>query len=305
MFNKGKDIEIISETKGNICGGTDAVRYKNAPKKIISEDMCFFSVTSALNSFIPLSERNGKPESMRYISAFALPYKNGTFLFLQTVAGFQKYKEKNGEWVLIKENVFPLFVKLVNDCNLAENNGFHSRTHGLPQNFGGEINIVYKSGEKISISDNGTPLISTETAQKIAKLFKTAVNKEKFELPCADEITEIHFAENRSDGGFVKATLSVNPDGGKLKKSLKFGDGEIFDSEKEMEKEKVSAIKKTVETCGILAWENFPDKEYKCGSEKSLTFNFTDGREITVTNGKLVPDQIEGAFFDIELLLTN
>ena len=51
------------------------------------------------------------------------------------------------------------------------------------------------------------------------------------------------------------------------------------------------------------SWEGLPDNGYRFSGEKCLTFVFTDGTEIEVPENRLLPDQIQSGFFDIEMEL--
>lgn len=71
----------------------------------------------------------------------------------------------------------------VSVINLAKDNGFHSETHGLPENFAGSVSIEYASGEKISFSNNQQPILSPNTGLCIKELFSEAMKGEKVSLP--------------------------------------------------------------------------------------------------------------------------
>lgn len=149
-----------------MCGGTDATQDTKAPKTISSEEMILFDATSALNNG-QVSPDNRNRESLGYVSAFAASAGEGCFLFLETGECFNRLSEKTASWALVKE------------CNLAKDNGFHSETHGLPENFGGSVSIEYASGEKISFSNNQQPILSPNTGLCIKELFSEAMKGEK------------------------------------------------------------------------------------------------------------------------------
>ena len=204
------DIEIISSTGKGMCGGTDAYIDWSLPKVISSEDMIFFKAESALNA-PDRAERNIEP--LGFVSAFAAPCGGGTFLFHEYGRGFSRYDERIFSLSLVKENVFPALCALVKRLDLAKDNGFHSKTHGLPENFGGSIDIKYSSGEKISISNNQSPVLSHKAGFEISQFFIKAMKGEKVALPDAKDLAVIRFDEERSDGGFTRAALTLNADG--------------------------------------------------------------------------------------------
>ena len=276
-----------------------------APKEILSEDMILFDVTSALSrGYIPSEGKRNSVEKLGYVSAFAAPVSNGTFLFFEKGDSFQKRAQKTRSWAYVKEDVFPSLVRFVRDRDIAKSNGFNSTTHGLPENFGGSVDIRYASGEKISFSNNQQSIITLAAGAEIANLFTKAMNGEKVELPVVSSLKEIRFEELRKNGGFTKAVLTIQPDGtGINAKQSKYDDPKIYESEKPIDAETVVAIKKNIEDTGILAWSDLPSNGFSYGIDKQLTFVFTDGTEIEVPENRLLPDQIQSGFFDIEMEL--
>ena len=215
-----------------MCGGTDATQDTKAPKTISSEEMILFDATSALNKG-QVSPDNRNRESLGYVSAFAASAGEGCFLFLETGECFNRLSEKTASWALVKEDIFPSLVKLVKECILAKDNGFHSETHGLPENFGGSVSIEYASGEKISFSNNQQPILSPNTGLCIKELFSEAMKGEIVSLPDVSDLCEIRFSENRKNGGFTEATLTLKPDvTGENAKKSKYDGPEVYKSVK-------------------------------------------------------------------------
>ena len=152
---KKDGIKILSQTKPPACGGTDATLDTKAPKEIQSNDLVYFDVFSALNP--PQQLWQNREETLGFIAAYAAKTPGGTFVFLKKSNGYRG-KDNESSWALLKADLTPDLCELVRECNIAKNNGFHSRTHGLPENFGGDIDIRYGSGERISISNNQSPV---------------------------------------------------------------------------------------------------------------------------------------------------
>lgn len=302
-----ENIVVLKKTEPGMCGGTDATQDKSAPTEIKSDEMILFDVKCALGDRVELvDEAQREVEEIGYISAFAAPAKEGTFLFFGKGGGFRRNDKKDSSWAYVKENVFPRLAVLVKEENLAKKNGFHSVTHGLPENFGGSVSVLYASGEKISFSNNQSPVISGETGKKIARFFDEATKGERVALPGVSELKEIRFAEERGNGGYTKATLTLLADGtGMNKKASRYDDPTVYESEKPVDSDAIAAIKKDIEKNGILAWESLPQRAYIPTRKKTLTFVFGDGREITVTDDKTLPDEISRGFFDIELEMTT
>ena len=258
--------------------------------------------TIFLRIALPLTKANIAVITLYY----AVGHWNAWFNALLYLKTSRRYSDEySSAWAYVKEDVFPALVDLVNDVDLAEKNGYHSTTHGLPQNFGGSVNVRYASGEKISFSDNQCPIMSISVANKIADLLEKAMAGEKIVLPDVKELAEIRFTELRSGGGFTKATLTLNGDGsGVNKKQSRYDDPKVYESEKPVDAATVAAIKSNISENGMLAWAGLPESGYFKTSEKSLTFVFKDGREITVGGAAALPGELGGGFFKIELELT-
>lgn len=302
-------IVVLKQTKPYECGGTDATRDTKAPKEIVSQEMVLFEVKSRFSPvyMASMTSANDKDKEilsadrLEYINAFAAPDGENTFLFLQKTV-LANGLVNDCSWALVKENLMPSLTKLVRENELAKHNGYHSRTHGLPQDFGGSVNILYASGEKISFSNNQAPIIKSETGAEIAKLFMKAMDGEKAELPDVEKLKEIQFEEIRKDEGFTRAQLIFNEDGtGTNKKQSRYDDPTVYESEKPVEKEVIEAIKKHIRDTGLFAWADLPKSTYSFNQEKKLTFIFEDGTSVKIPGDRVVPDNFSRGFFNIEL----
>lgn len=297
--SKKDSIKVLRKPEPYVCGGTDATLDTKAPKEITSKNMTLFNVCSALNA------PRGSDAPLGYISAYAAESGDGTFLFFEKCEGHFHRGEREYGWAYVKGDAMPALCELVRERDIAKNNGFHSKTHGLPENFGGSIDIRYGSGERISISNNQSPVLSYETGVFIADFFKNAMNGEKIKLPVLSSLVAIIFEEKRKNGGFTAATLTFNADGtGTNKKAVRYDDPHIYESTKTVEAETVDMIKDNIEKSGILSWSGLPESNFDFLSEKQLTFVFKDNDSITVKNGKILPDKLSRAFFNIELEMT-
>ena len=295
-------IKILKKTKPGECGGTDSYQETKAPTTIDSREMVLFEAASALRCDIP-SLRESE-EVLDFVSAFAAPTDFGTFLFLET--GHRYRQDNEIAWALIKDDLFPELTDLVVSLGLAKKNGFHSTTHGLPKNFGGSVSIKYASGEKISFSNNQSPILSFEDGQRIANLFEEAMSRENVPLPDISGLSRIRFYEKRPDG-FTEAVLTVDKDGaGTNSKRSQYLGTQVFESENAVEQETVAAIKRTIVKTGLLAQRGLPKPDYRgAGCDKVLTFYFVGGEVITVEENRVKPPRIDGGFFDVELEMTT
>ena len=295
---------IVKQTPPNVCGGTDATQDTRAPQVITSQEMILFDVTSALGGCVQAGEEEA--DRLDYVSAFAAPAGKGTFLFLQKQTVPHRFGERSSEWALVEEDVFPALVDLVNACDLAKGNGYHSTTHGLPENFGGHVRAHYAGGETISYSNNQTPVLSQLAAGRIVALFEKTMSGERVPLPDVEDLCSVRFDEERPDGGFTHSLLTLLSDGtGTNAKRQKFDDPTVYESEKPVDADTVAAIKRTITANGMLAWTGLPDNGFARREKKTLTFTFADGTAVTVPEGLALPGDLRGGFFSIELELTT
>ncbi|MBQ7669155.1 MAG: hypothetical protein IJS45_00360 [Clostridia bacterium] len=299
-----EDVVVLRDVEPYACGGTRATQNRAAPTEILSDEMVYFSVNCSFTGCIYISP-DGKPdegEKIRYISAYAAPCEKGVLVYLKKVTGSD---DVTVSIALIKDGVFPRLTELVRECDLAKSNGFHSQTYGLPANFGGDVDIRYSDGERISFSNNQSPVIGLDTARKIARVFEDALDGESIPIPDLSGLREILFEEKRPGGGFTNADLIISDDGtAKNVKSMRFDDPTVYRSEKELGADTVDAIKSNIRNGMMTAWPGLPSNGFTLGIEKSLTFIFEDGNKITVFDGLLLPEGLGKSFFNVELEMT-
>lgn len=299
------DIVVVKKPAPNTCGGTYATQRKSAPTEIVSDEIVSFSVECSYRTAV-FHDDTPEEENIRFISAFAVPAEGGTFLVLEKEMGYYSSR-KPPVWAYVREDIFPELAAIVKEYDLAKGNGYHSNTAGLPENFGGSVDIRYAGGERIDYSDNQTPMLNYKAAIAIAKVFDKAIQGENIPLPDVETLEKVLFSEKRRDGGFVNAELTLNSDGtGVNRKQSRYDDPDkIFESEKPVEAEAVETIKKSITGCGMLAWVGLPENGYKQMYDKQLTFVFKDGREVTVMEDRLLPHSMSHGFFNIELEMTT
>ena len=125
---------------------------------------------------------------------------------------------------------------------------------------------------------------------------------EAVKLPDISTLLSVRFDEKRKDGGFTKAELTLGADGaGTVRKSCRYSGPDTYETVKEVGAETVSAVKDIISSSGLLAWAGLPGTDPVTDTERSLTFSFRGGTEITVPDGRRVPDRIRRGFFDTEL----
>ena len=292
------DTVVIREPRDGECGGTTETLDRKAPKEISSHDIVLFTAESALGFVSDDSD-------LTFVSAYAAPSDRGTFVYYEYANDFRA-RDTKSDWAFIKENASAALDALTVEQNFIADNGHFSKTHGLPENFGGSVRIMYASGETISFSDNQSPVFSLNTAKSIDRLFKKLLKKPRAALPDVEMLKRIEFEETRKVGYFTRACLTVNPDGTALnKKQACYGDPKVYESEKPVDAETVRAIKEIIRQSGIVAWPFLPEQSFSFSSEKTLRLVFAGGEEITVPANKLTPDRPGNAFFNIELELVT
>ncbi|MBR2255220.1 MAG: hypothetical protein IJ856_05350 [Candidatus Methanomethylophilaceae archaeon] len=308
---KGKDdteveddgIVVLKKTEPNMCGGTDAYQDTKAPKTIVSDDMVYFSLFSALGRMMGPDTEGPQIDSFY---AFAAPVDAGTLMYLTKSYVPRRRGDVEESWAVVQGDVLPGLAKLTRELDLAKSNGFHSETHGLPENFGGRADIRYGSGEKIWFSNNQSPIVSPKVANAVVSYFEDAMGKGKVELPDVSRLSEIGFSEKRKDDGFTEAVLRFNADGtGTNSKKSRYSDPKVYESEKSVDADTVEAIKKTIIDTALLAQAGAPRSEYVSNREKTMEFVFDDGRTVKVEYGTDLPERLGRGFFEIELEMTT
>ncbi len=291
-------------TDPHLCGGTDEGYYKNTSGIINSDDIVLFDVSSVLPD--PGAEEDERKRSIGYLGFFAVNAGEGTFVYKVTGSGTHpsRYDSCGIEWALIKENGMPALAALTKELELCRDNGHYTFTHGLPQDYGGMIDIKYADGEKIKISSNQNPVITREAAFEIERLFDRFLRAEKADLPDPYAMSAIRFEEKKEDGGMIRAEL-ISDQSGKcsVRRTVRSADGETLESERCIPAKVLENIKAAVKRCGMLAWSHLPKYELPWKENKKLTFVF-GGSEVTVRSDRVLPEYVRGEFFAVEAELT-
>ncbi len=297
-------IKILKQVPEGACGGTNATLDTNAPKTILSDEVLVFHATSMLP--FPGPAARSAEDRIGYISAFAAPADAGWFLYLETSDGRDYHSERSAGWALVKADPSRSLATLAKDCRLAEQNGYHSRTNGLPKDFGGSVDIRFAGGEEISFSDNQSPVLPRDAGLSIVSLFRRIMSGERVRLPGVADLREIRFQEDRGEDGFTSVTLTLLPDGtGQNRKTSRYGLSEIFENCTNVDAETISHIRTGIDRCGILGWAGLPKSGFRPLHDKKLVFVFDNGNEISVPDGLSLPWELSGGFFSIELEITT
>ena len=69
--------------------------------------------------------------------------------------------------------------KIVSDYDLASQNGYYHNVSGLPDMYGGSLDIVYATDERIHIHDNQSGILPPEAEREFILLFGAATKLER------------------------------------------------------------------------------------------------------------------------------
>lgn len=297
MFGRRKPDEAV------MCGGTTRRYDAGAPKTITSNNMILFDVHSRVRDYIDPADIPKGKKLITSIEAFAVKSKQGSLLRL--CVNKDRYTRNTDEVYAghVKEDIFPKLTAMAKEENMAAENGRYSFTHGLPEDFGGSIRVKFMSGEYINVTCNQSPVITTNTADRIWNIFSKALEGEKVERPDVSEITKIYFEELYKDG-FRRVTLDITEDGCECFKSAKYSaDSKLYESRTEFAKEELSKILDIVDKHDILTLEGLPREFTEISGGKTLEFTLKNGRKIAVLSDFVVPRAIHDKLFKIEMAL--
>lgn len=301
-----EELVILSRPEPMECGGTTASQLKNAPTEIQSTEMLLFSVRC---SFYTVCRNEPMPDAPDHLYAFAAKGKRGTLVYLDTQNRYDPDRTAFPKKALLEEDLMPALTELTRELKLAARNGYHSFTHGLPQDFGGAIDIVYASGESIHVSDNQSPILSLTADAAIANFFRKALKGAVLQGPKGADLRSVIYCDDHGDGGFNRAALTIHEDGsGTVVTESRYAfdkDPEkIYRGEKPAEKESVDKVLRIFDQSLFHAWEGLPEKSYK-SHYKTLRFVLKDGSDFTVDDDRELPGALGGGLFQISLILSN
>ena len=286
--------------KEYMCGGTSQSVDDKAAKEIKSNEAVIFNVSSALGFDVDGKQK----EIIDFISAIAVKVEGGAFLLLETRKGRDRYAQIDMQSAYIKADPFKELNELVKKYDFIKSNGRFSFTHGLPENFGGEVYIKYASEETIKFADNQEPIFGLSCAVDIANIFRKYIKSRKNHIPTFDDVKEIRFCEE-DDNDFQKACVDFSK-GFLVKRSAKYGE-DVFESEKTLNEAQINKIRAAIDNGRLCIWDRFPEDPVKkrvSFCKKSIEFILKNGASISFSDDRYIPSQLSGAFFDLSLVLT-
>jgi len=158
-------------------GGTEVTYDKNAPTKIESTELVSFECDISTITVVGVEEK--ELEYGRYY--FKCKLDDGTGKVTGTYGFHAQYDYSD-----VKEYPFETDAGFMQDLNniiidskIISDNGKHSHTNGIPEEFGYSFKAIYASGEKIACSDNQSNDLSLDTIKKLSDLFLTVCKIEE------------------------------------------------------------------------------------------------------------------------------
>lgn len=252
-----------------ICGGTDHSHDENAPAEIHSTDLLLFKI------------RTGNGLSTHFLSEV-----QANVYAAKTELGIFTYSfEPEPRYALLDANCDFLsrLDTLTKEQCLIQDNGQHSFTHGLPDDFGGAVDVRYASGEYISKSCNQSSVISIPADKAV---------------------------EHREDSEFRHALLRLEAtgDGAKIYGEAKYSTSDtVHQHEKELSASAFDRIREdAAKYCvfGLVGLEKYHPNVVGLGTS-SLTYELTDGTRVTIPQIYGIPAGAEKLVSETKLYLDS
>lgn len=150
-------------------GGVVQSVNTNAPKIIESKQIIIFECKFSTLAFLDLDEEIG---NRVYILEARLEneFVNGRYR--------QRSRFENN--VDVKFKAEPSFMeclqRIIEEHNLAKNNGVCVKVNGLPDMYGAKLMVDYASGERIYTSNNQDNFLSVNVMEAMLRLFRTQLS---------------------------------------------------------------------------------------------------------------------------------
>jgi hypothetical protein len=272
-----------------ICGGTTRSQDAAAPMEILSRDLVFFKAGA---------EFGHRGMQSRVYAAKA---EKGIYIVIA---------EEEPRFALLSPDCDFLtrLDTLVREYHLIRDNGHHSHTAGLPEDFGGSIDIRYASGEFISKSDNQSPIISQEADQAIRKTFLDAITSyPRIKLPDPSLIQKVEYREQGKDN-YSLLTFSRNGETAKLSSENQYStSGTIYKKEAQVPS---SAFDRIIDDAkkyclfGLGGVEKYHSSTLQI-SEQTLTYELSNGSKMVVPYFYGVLGGVSDVVFETERYLSG
>ncbi|MDD6847501.1 MAG: hypothetical protein PUD53_01805 [Oscillospiraceae bacterium] len=146
-------------------GGVVQSVNTNAPKTIKSKQIIIFECKFSTLAFLDLDEEIG---NRVYILEARLEN--------EFVNGRYRHRSRFENNVDVKFKAEPSFMeclqRIIEEHNLAKNNGVCYKVKGLPDMYGAKLMVDYASGERIYTSNNQDNFLSVSAIKEMLRLFR-------------------------------------------------------------------------------------------------------------------------------------
>ena len=150
-------------------GGVVQSVNTNAPKIIKSKQIIIFECKFSTLAFLDLDEEIG---NRVYILEARLEN--------EFVNGRYRHRSRFENNVDVKFKAEPSFMerlqRIIEEHNLAKNNGVCVKVNGLPDMYGAKLRVDYASGERIYTSNNQDNFLSVNVMKAMLRLFRTQLS---------------------------------------------------------------------------------------------------------------------------------
>lgn len=141
----------------------------NAPKIIESKQIIIFECKFSTLAFLDLDEEIG---NRVYILEARLEN--------EFVNGRYRHRSRFENNVDVTFKAEPSFIerlqRIIEEHNLAKNNGVCVKVNGLPDMYGAKLKVDYASGERIYTSNNQDNFLSVNVMKAMLRLFRTQLS---------------------------------------------------------------------------------------------------------------------------------
>lgn len=295
----------LGMTRGNMMpGGASQRQDSRAPQTITSDDVTRFEIRS---SFGALAD----PHTYDDINLYVYKLKTGSVAMFQ--ARSKRDSSKNvQETCWFAENILPSLHEWIVRFDLVRNNGYSYHVGGLPEGFGGSVNIRYANGEYISKSSNQSPVIGYSEAERFLDLLLGAKETcTPVQAPPAAGVTGVRFVsechfESKKDDSRTVTTLTRDGRGCRLESDAVYG-RQRFHKEADLAPDVFGKVEEIVDGSSLTLWDRLPEAKWGTLDIQRyfVTLTMKDGREISFDSSFRFASSLRSPLFELSLYLDS
>ncbi|GEM_PF-5518873 len=267
------------------------------PYEIISKDIEFFEVGCSFAGMFPACE-------YEHIYGYAARVDSG-FLTVLTVsdsndrAGGSTLSAVVSEKCGLFDDLYDISVKY----HFEKNNGHSQFVNGIPAGFGGTLEIYFASGEKITVYDNRSSIISPNAGSEIVSVFKKHISESRIKTSDCGTVKTVTYMQSSSPDEYFTICLS----GTRLTSEHKFGyeKNQIARIEKVVPDNVIETIRQTADRHLMLHWGGLREQDIFIPSlmNGKIEFELNDGTILTVSESMKKPAASGNIIFEIRSFL--